>query len=353
MSDSIELTPVQLSYFKNKSMKKITDEVLELAEDIGLRGGGPRDFYRHNVQTQAAMKALGEDEDAQPAMNKAACVPEDLDFFAYSEETYNKVKKFLEEKYSSEFKRHPSKYAATLLVETVKIPLLLFDSSHKISIDLIRCVQPWDGNVDVDFDVNSLIQTKTRLFIFNSHHYPKHPNVLDEMIEMSKVLKAIESTIMTVQPLSDLDYKDPRKISKVTDRCESMLERGWTVRSIKGKMYTKADTHTQCPCGKHAVTKSDQDELFCHQCFDLFDQIPQLDKPDQCPICMLDLEGVERPLSCGHWCHRVCQVAWGLECTICRQAVRMSFDEKSQAQDKQYRRRHDRHIELAADPDAV
>src|SRR6202000_886517 len=50
----------------------------------------------------------------------------------------------------------------------------------------------------------------------------------------------------------------------------------------------------------------------------------ELEKDAECPICMENLDNVTSPLSCGHWVHMNCIVAWGKQsCPICRQVIVM------------------------------
>lgn len=47
------------------------------------------------------------------------------------------------------------------------------------------------------------------------------------------------------------------------------------------------------------------------------------EKPDECIICLEKFdEKDDKPLSCGHWVHESCIIAWGKrQCPICRQFI--------------------------------
>jgi len=54
------------------------------------------------------------------------------------------------------------------------------------------------------------------------------------------------------------------------------------------------------------------------------------DKPDDCPICLCDLDEEEFHLSCGHWVHRNCQMKWNDICSIFRQKIKLTSEEQKQ-----------------------
>jgi hypothetical protein len=352
-ASSIMLTDTQLSYFTYKTMKVISQQILGISEDIGLFGGGVRDFLRHSITTQKAMK---EAIDAgttlsQTTINKVAVVPEDLDFYCFSNEAYNQAKTFIEKTYRVKFRRGIGRYSRALFVETTKIPIMIC-GGPKISIDIVRLS---DAHVDMqtDFNVNGLIQTKHGIRIFDSYSKITCSSMMrniNSTIEIAEILKDIQTKTMRVLELPD--YKDQKKISKIIRRCNSMTDRGWTVISLKGEVYKSVQNQT-CPCGFPAMVQNVKGEPFCSTCFDLFDQIPKLDKQEECPICSSEMENVLRPLSCGHWCHRECQLTWGTSCSLCRQHVRFSPNEQRTAVRNQRQRERERQRDLAQDPYAV
>ncbi len=55
----------------------------------------------------------------------------------------------------------------------------------------------------------------------------------------------------------------------------------------------------------------------------------KLEKPDECPVCMEQLNNKEIPLSCAHWVHRKCILNWGKSCCpVCRQNITLTKREK-------------------------
>lgn len=54
----------------------------------------------------------------------------------------------------------------------------------------------------------------------------------------------------------------------------------------------------------------------------------ELEKPEECTICLDEFEINEKPLKCGHWVHRQCIVKSGKnQCPICRFTVYLKPEE--------------------------
>lgn len=60
------------------------------------------------------------------------------------------------------------------------------------------------------------------------------------------------------------------------------------------------------------------------------------EKPEECPVCMEDLQNEKYPLrgevegKCGHWVHHSCVISSGKqECPICREKIKLKKEELS------------------------
>ena len=50
-----------------------------------------------------------------------------------------------------------------------------------------------------------------------------------------------------------------------------------------------------------------------------------MEKPNECIVCLNDLNDTKKSLTCGHWIHLNCIYKWGKQqCPVCRQSIKLS-----------------------------
>lgn len=90
-------------------------------------------------------------------------------------------------------------------------------------------------------------------------------------------------------------------------------------------------THTKNTCsgktkkGNNCRNKSFGDHQYCKLHYKQY----SLEKPEDCPICMEKIEGVNFPLKCGHWFHTDCLMKCKADtCPVCRAEIKFTENEK-------------------------
>ena len=83
--------------------------------------------------------------------------------------------------------------------------------------------------------------------------------------------------------------------------------------------------------GKYCKNKVFENYDYCKIHYAKF----RLEKPDECPVCMENLEHVHIPLSCSHWVHRDCIIKWGKDkCPVCRAEIKLTSTERKKLRKK-------------------
>ncbi len=68
--------------------------------------------------------------------------------------------------------------------------------------------------------------------------------------------------------------------------------------------------------------KTTDSSAYCHHHKRMVPNNYKFPKPKSCPVCWCSIHQCLRPLTCGHWVHRICiQKSGKSECPICRQAL--------------------------------
>jgi len=76
--------------------------------------------------------------------------------------------------------------------------------------------------------------------------------------------------------------------------------------------------------GKQCKNKPSKQGNYCH----LHNKMYKFDKPEECPICMDNINEELRPLDCGHWVHKQCLLKWNDICPTCRNPIKLSRSER-------------------------
>ena len=80
---------------------------------------------------------------------------------------------------------------------------------------------------------------------------------------------------------------------------------------------------------------------FCHHHIHCEKPMQYLDKPDECPVCLDELDQTDLPLKCGHYVHRDCIIKSGkTKCPICRFDIYLTLSELKKC--KSYRLQYHR-----------
>lgn len=251
-TDSTDLTPLQIQFYKTKLMTNIVANIHENTK-AKLFGGAVRDMILRKHQIEAT-----------DTKEQDAVMPNDLDFFTTCENDHKELITFVESSFgvkglTLDLSNYPEN---VYTVHHVRIPILTMISPKHLCVELDLVLIRHGNHQRCDYDVNSLIMDSDGL-VFETN-----------TLEIVEHIKAQTAYLLPQEKYDDEKEDDQLLLEKLKSRSLQLLRKKWTLVTCFGT-FKQTDTTTSCKLCKRArppiISWSKASEIpnyLCRDCFE-------------------------------------------------------------------------------------